>query len=121
MKKTPKIIFPIYLKVTCLKMKKYEEAIENYQKCVKLNKNCAEAYTNIAICQAYLGQNQEALDNLDVALNLNRDLPQAIDARGSILYNMKEYPEALICFNTLVEKDPTNPEYHFKKVQQKKN
>ena len=107
---------PYLLKGNMLKdEQKYEDAIENYQKCLKLNKNCAEAYYNIALCEASLGQNDAALKDIDEAFNLNPELLQAKDAKGCILYSLKNFDEALDCFTQLVEKDSANPDYYFKK------
>ena len=97
---------PYLLKGNILKdEKKYEEAIDNYKKCIRNNKNCSEAYYNMALCEAELGQNESALKNLEEALKLNNDFPKALDAKGCILYSNKNYDEALNCYNELIEKD----------------
>jgi len=69
----------------------------------------------MALCQAELKQNDEALKNLDESLKLKNDFPETLDAKGCILFTNKNYDEALNVYNDLVKKDNLNPEYHFKK------
>ena len=69
----------------------------------------------MALCQAELNQNDEALKNLNDSLKLKNDFPEALDAKGCILFTNKNYDEALNVHNDLVKKDNLNPEYHFKK------
>ena len=97
---------PYLIKGNILKEEnKLEDAIEQYKNCIKYNKNCFEAFYNMALCQATLNQNDEALTNIEETLKLNSDLPQAIDAKGCILYSNKNFDEALKCYNDLIEKD----------------
>ena len=107
---------PYLIKGNILKEEeKLDEAIENYQKCLKNKKNCHEAYYNLALCQAILGQNEEALKNIEEALKLKSDFSQSLDAKGSILFSEKNFEEALKCYQKLVEKDNSNEDYFFKK------
>ena len=95
--------------------------IENYQKCLINNKNCHETYYNLALCKAALGQNDEALKNIEEALKLNTNFLQALDAKGCIFFSRKNFEDALKCYQELVEKDNSKAYYYFKKGQQKEN
>ena len=111
---------PYLIKGNILKEEnKLEDTIEQYKNCIKYNKNCYEAFYNMALCQAELNQNDEALTNMEETLKLNSDLPQAIDAKGCILYSNKNVDEAIKCYNELIEKDKDkevqNADYFFKK------
>ena len=94
----------------------FEEAINYYDKCIEQNKNCYEAYYNKALCEISLNQNEDALNNLDMALNIKKDFPQALDAKGCRYYSNNQYNEALECYNELTEKYNTNDDYFYKKA-----
>ena len=94
----------------------FQEAINCYDKCLELNNNSYEAYYNKALCEIALNQNDNAIKNLDNALNIQKDFPQALDAKGCIFYSNNQFAEALKCYNELASKYNTNDDYHFKKA-----
>ena len=94
---------------------KFQDAINYYDKCLEMNKNCYEAHYNKALCQINLKQNDEALKNLDIVLSIQKDFPQALDAKGCIYYSNNKFHEALKCYNELIAKNNKNEDYYFKK------
>ena len=81
----------------------FEEAINYYNKCIEQNKNCYEAYYNKALCEISLNQKENALNNLNIALNIKKDFSQALDAKGCIYYSNNQFPEALECYEELIK------------------
>ena len=94
----------------------FDEAINCYDKCLEKNKNSYEAYYNKALCEIALNNNENALNNLNEALNIKKLFPQALDAKGCLFYADKKYNEALECYNQLIEKYNSNDDYHYKKA-----
>ena len=94
----------------------FEEAFKYYDKCLEINPKCYEAYYNKALCYIGLNDDDNALKNLENALNINKDFPQALDAKGCVYYSKNKYKEALECYNELTQKYKNNDDYFFKKA-----
>ncbi|MBM9537110.1 tetratricopeptide repeat protein [Desulfobulbus alkaliphilus] len=74
---------------TCMRNRKYEEAIIGFNNVLKLNNNHTQSYGNIGLCHAFLGNRQEALSAFDRALEIDPTYQPAIDNR-KIFLSLKE-------------------------------
>lgn len=90
---------------------KFKEAIEQYKACLELdplNSNYnSQILLNTAICQVKLGQNEEAIKSLNLAIKYNPKYAKAYVKRGEVRLAMEEYNEAIRDFSDAAEHDPS--------------
>lgn len=64
---------------SCMRNRKYEEAIVGFNNVLKLNNNHAQSYGNLGLCYSFLGKRQEALSAFDRSLEIDPKYKPAID------------------------------------------
>lgn len=74
------------------------KAIQIYERVLRLNPQFIEAYNNIALDLAYLGEHQKAISFIDHALAIRPDFLEAIDNKGCFLNALGEYRAACSTF-----------------------
>uniref|UniRef100_UPI004055DABD tetratricopeptide repeat protein n=1 Tax=Candidatus Electrothrix sp. TaxID=2170559 RepID=UPI004055DABD len=67
-----------------LQNREYEKAIIGFNKVLRLNKNNAQTYGNLALCYAFLGQKEKALSFFDQALEVDPAYAPAITNRAIV-------------------------------------
>ena len=75
--------------------KKYEKAIECYDKALKINPNDTEALNNKGVALYRLGRHEEAIECYDRALEINPNDAEAWYNKGNVLYELRRYKEAV--------------------------
>ncbi len=85
---------------------KYEQAVECYDKTLKLEPHHAEAYRNRAVALAKLKRFDEALSSYDEALALNPADIQSLKSQGVLLGEAGRHEEALACCEKLLALKP---------------
>jgi tetratricopeptide (TPR) repeat protein len=89
-------------------LQKYEEAISQYNKAIRINSNNAMAYNNIAAALTFLGRSEEAISYCEKAIDLSPDMGMAYANMGLALNNLKKYEEALVYFDKAIALDSDN-------------
>lgn len=79
-------------------LKEYRNAIANYDFAIYLNPKLWQAYYQRALDRSILGENEQALDDLNQVLNLRPKYAEAYYRRGQVLINMGEYIPAILEF-----------------------
>jgi len=74
--------------------KKWEEAILDFNRVIKITPSLGEAYLNKGIALFQLGLYQEALNNINKAIEFNTNLANAYFAKGIILKRLGNTEEA---------------------------
>ena len=78
---------------------KFEEAIELYTKCLEFDHLNSQYNQTILYNRACafnrIGQNQQALEDLELAIKNNREYAKAYFKKGDIKLEMKLYDEAI--------------------------
>ncbi len=97
-----------FVGTTFLQLKKYNEAIINFEKSLTYNSNFAETYNNLGIALAEKKKYTFALNNYNKAINLKADYIDAYLNRGISFSKLKKYKEAIQDFNFVVNIDPYN-------------
>lgn len=89
----------------CLSTQHYEDASKDYTKAIDFDPGHADDYWNREFCYFELGDYEEAVHNLTVALPLAPDHDNATDAwtRGDFYKNSGKYHEAIKVYNTMVQ------------------
>jgi predicted O-linked N-acetylglucosamine transferase (SPINDLY family) len=83
-----------------------EEAEALYKKALRINGNRAELRLNLTLAQLALRKYEEALVNIDHALDLDGRNPGAHITRGNILRHLKRNDEAVASFDDALAIDP---------------
>lgn len=92
----PGIIY--YLGVTASLQGRKEQAINIYERVIRLNPQFVEAYNNQGLDFDYLGMHQEAAARFKRALEIRSDFVEAYQNLGVSLNHLKRYEEALQSF-----------------------
>ena len=97
---------------TLFKSQKYSQAIEEYNKLLDFdpdNKNFMSLIlTNKALCQKKLGNNMDALKDVDKAIEYNPNYPTAYIRRALIYEEFKMFDDAKADLSKAKELDPNN-------------
>ncbi len=89
-------------------LKKYEEAIECYNKSIENNPNVYDVYCAKGDALNNLDNYQEAIECYNKAIQINpNDSSEANNNKGVALYNLKIYDEAINCFNKSIQINPS--------------
>jgi tetratricopeptide (TPR) repeat protein len=87
-------------------MKKYEEALRDYDDAAALNRNYAPAYNSRAILYNEQGKYDEALENADAAIALDPEFAVYHNTRAVVLAHRHDYPAAIREYDQAVRFDP---------------
>ena len=97
-----------------MRSKKYEEAIECFEKAVELKPEFTEAYYNIGISYIELGKHKDSAKVLKRVIQLDPDNANAYYGLGYAYYSLKKYDDALTAFKHSIELKPDNAFAHSK-------
>jgi tetratricopeptide (TPR) repeat protein len=89
-----------------LKSERYNEAIDNYNKAIKLKPDCLEAWYNRGVAMVKLGHYEEAIDSLQHTLEFKPDYYEAWYNRGVALFDLNHYQEAIDSYSRALEIKP---------------
>jgi tetratricopeptide (TPR) repeat protein len=89
-------------------LKRYEEAIAEFDRATALDLNCAEAYSNKGETLMHLKQYEEALKEFDQAIALDLDDAELYSNKGKALMHLRRYEEAVAEFDRAVNLDTYN-------------
>ena len=97
---------------SCFKSQNYSKAVEEYDKLLEFdpeNKNFMSIIlTNKALCQKKLGNNMDALKDVDKAIELNPNYPTAYIRRALIYEEFRMFDDAKADLSKAKELDPNN-------------
>ena len=97
-----------FVGTTFLQLKKYDEAINNFERSLKYNSFFPETYNNLGVALAEKKKYSLALNNYNKAINLKVDYADAYLNRGISFIKLLKYDEAISDFNIVISKDPYN-------------
>lgn len=90
------------------RLKEYEKALDDFKKQLELNPSRTSAYNNIALCLMHLGRYDEAMSNVDKALQMDTEVKARYanyDTKADILLHMSKPEEALTWINKIPQQD----------------
>ena len=96
-------------------MGKKENAIEIYDKILKINPNDVEAYFNKGICLSNLNLKEEAIQMYNKTIELNPNYIDAYFQRGYCYYNLKKYQKAMQEMNKVLQLDQNYYQAYYEK------
>ncbi len=89
-------------------MKKYEDAIKNYDKAIENNPTRPNSFFNKGISLAKLHRIEEALKCYDKAIEINPKHSASHARKGSVLGRMGKHEDALKCYDEALRLRPEN-------------
>jgi len=89
------------------------EAIEAYQKSVRIKPDFIEAYVNLGVAYYKLGRYADAIEAYKKAIKIKPDSPSVYSKLGATYILCREYAMAVDTFKKVVDLDPSNPMAHF--------
>jgi predicted O-linked N-acetylglucosamine transferase (SPINDLY family) len=95
--------------VALYELKRYQEAIADYDKALTLKPDYAEAYSNKGATLNELKRYEEAIAHYDKALSLKPDYAEAHSNKGATLNELKRYDEAIAHYDKAIS---LKPDYH---------
>ena len=99
--------------VANIKLKKYKEALDDFNQAINLNPKEAALYVNRAAAYIGLDRSDDALKDLDKATDLNPKLVPAYLSKGKICRIKGQFEKALEAFRHVIELQPKNTEGYF--------
>jgi len=93
-------------------LKRFEDALANFDCALKLKPNLAEAHNNRGATLYDLRRFAEALDSFSCALQIKPEFAEAWNNRGNVLRELKRYDEALVSFGRALQGAPNFAEAH---------
>jgi tetratricopeptide (TPR) repeat protein len=99
--------------ITLMSLRRYNEAIEYFNKAIEMRPNYAEAYNLKANAYIQNGQFNEAIALLDYAINLKPNYRDAYLNKGTALFSLKKIEDSIIQYKKVIEIDPNCHEAYF--------
>ena len=88
--------------------RKYDEAIESYQRSLKYDENLLQTHVSLATLFRIKERWQDALIHADKALRLKPDSSAALLAKGHACFNLRRYAEAIQSFVLILTIKPND-------------
>lgn len=103
------------------KIKKYQEALNSFDKLLKIQPNDAQAYNNIGNVYNEQGQNCEAIAAYEKALSLRPDYAEAFYNKGNAHKTLEDFDKAVTAYKAAIIHNPKYAQafYNLGVVQQK--
>jgi tetratricopeptide (TPR) repeat protein len=92
-----------------LQQQEYDEALEAYNRILKINASYYQAWTNRGYALAGLKQYEEMLESCKSATVIQPKAEYAWNCQGEALHNLKKYSEAITAFETAIAINPQEP------------
>lgn len=89
-------------------LKRYQDAIECYDKALAIDQYDKEALNNKGYSLQMLGKYREALECFDEALLVDSADRDSLNGKGLALRSLNKYEEAIECFNKVLLIDPND-------------
>ncbi|ELP55199.1 tetratricopeptide repeat family protein [Microcystis aeruginosa TAIHU98] len=94
-------------------LQKYDLALSDWNKAIKINPNYAEAYVNRGNLYSDLQKYDLALSDYSKAIDINRNDAVAYYNRGLLYYNQQKYDLALSDYSKAIDINPNDAEAYY--------
>lgn len=95
------------------KLGRFDEALDWYHRCLKVNPNDDDAYVGIGVCLAAKRQYQESLQSYEQALRLNPGNEDVWACLGELFTVTENYDQAIESYRLALDVDPEQPDIWF--------
>jgi tetratricopeptide (TPR) repeat protein len=90
-----------------IKLKRFEEAVECYDRAIEINQNDMTAWHNKGFTLNGLGEYYNALKCFERSLEIAPNNPYSWNSKGNAHIRLNQYTEALECYNKAISLDRT--------------
>ncbi|RKP24643.1 beta-lactamase-like protein, partial [Syncephalis pseudoplumigaleata] len=99
--------------------KRYRASLSDYSKAIRLALTrqggetadfVALLYANRSASHCMLGSYEEARADAEIAIRIRSDWGKGFYRKGEALHGLRQYKEALCCYEECLQRDPTNPD-----------
>lgn len=112
--KAQSVEYDMLLATAYTDQRKYEQAVELYEKILERSPADIDAYRSITFCLNKQGKYKKALEYVEKAERaIGKDNPAVADFRAQALADQKQYDEAAAVYQGLIDHDKTNDHYYF--------
>ena len=87
-----------------VKQKKFEDAIEIFERVLAINQEIPEVWNNRGVALYGLGRSEEAMQSYDRCLAIDPENLDALRNKGFLLRNQKRLEEALLVYDSVLQK-----------------
>jgi tetratricopeptide (TPR) repeat protein len=87
-----------------VKQKKFEEALEIFERVLSMNQEIPEVWNNQGVALYGLGRLEEAMQSYDRCLAIDPENLDALRNKGFLLRNQKRLEEALVVYDCVLQK-----------------
>ncbi|MFN8672977.1 MAG: tetratricopeptide repeat protein [Candidatus Sericytochromatia bacterium] len=91
--------------ITLMALRRYTEALDNFNRATSLNPTYAEAYNNKSLSYIQLGNYMEAIKEANNALAIKENYTEAYLNKGMALFSMGRHAEAVSQYKKAIESD----------------
>jgi len=98
------------------RQEKYKEALQDYNKAIKINNEDADAYYNRGYVLIKLGKYNRAVKDLDRAMTLEPQFAAAYHVQGIAFFYKKKYHEAVRDYSKAIELEPDNVKFYYSRL-----
>ena len=91
---------------------KPQEALENYNKSIKINPNYSQAYNNLGVCLYKLGKIDEAIQSYRKAIEIQPKHADAHNNLGATFKELGKHEKSITCFQKAIEIQPKHANAH---------
>jgi protein O-mannosyl-transferase len=92
--------------IACMETDRYQQAIDDFNKAIRLNPNYAKSYYNRGLTYAKLGQYQQTIDDCSEAIRLKPDYTDAYNNRGNAYAMLGQYQLAIESYSKAIHLIP---------------
>ena len=91
-----------------LQTKRFDLAIEYYEKTISIDQNHFNAYNNLGGTLSTLGRYKEAIEIYKKTLKIKPDFSDAYNNLGGCYHNLNQYEDSIINYNKAIKLNPDN-------------
>lgn len=92
------------------KQKKYDDALQSYEKAIDLDPSSSKLRINKANALSSKGQYKDAIETIRTAIMLEKPTsdryPRALNTKGEVLFRQSKYHEAIAAFEEAIKQNP---------------
>ena len=96
-----------------VKAKRWNEALNAYNKAIEVNPNDASAYNHRGLVYHNLDKNNLAIADYDKAVELNPEYGDAFNNRGKTLAGLSDYKQAILNYDRAIELNQKNADAYY--------
>jgi len=90
----------------------YQQAIEDYNKALKQDRDFAKAYNNRGLAYEKLGKYQLAIEDFSLSIRTNNHEPLAYLNRGNVFKALSNYQKAIQDYSKAIELNPRKEDFY---------